>query len=313
MEKETVAGKNGKDLESIGTRGPICFTTLLKLPEAELEPKERPGMKVRKTKTDSGQKKTRFDIILDEKPDPMVLSFHSPDIEKLFRSASLTVNEQEVTVIIDDKDHYVHEVVKLPEKIIPQFSAGYFEGEVLNLFLKKQMLAGDNKNGRSTPMVWCSENVFAELERMKARAEENLERYHAVQLDLQNHIVQSRRERKEFEDRFASRLLLNVLEVQDNFDRALEAEKTTRGKKSLMEGVSMIRKQLNSVLACSGVSEIDALGRQFDPMRHEALMTEENSEVEENTVLEVIQKGYMYNDKVLRLAKVKVSKPKTEK
>jgi molecular chaperone GrpE len=147
------------------------------------------------------------------------------------------------------------------------------------------------------------------LENEKRKAEDNLAKFHQVQLDYQNFIVSTKREKEQFQNNFASDLLLKLVDVQDNFDRALEASKTTRGKNVLVSGVEMIRKQIQELLMNNEVVEIDAAGKPFDPSRHEACATEKTSDMPEDTVIEVMQKGYMYKNKVLRLSKVKIAKP----
>jgi molecular chaperone GrpE len=73
------------------------------------------------------------------------------------------------------------------------------------------------------------------------------------------------------------------------------------------EGVELVFKQLGDVLAKLGVVPFDALGEHFDPYRHEALIREENWDAPENTVIEVIRPGYLYKDRLLRPAQVKVA------
>jgi len=96
-----------------------------------------------------------------------------------------------------------------------------------------------------------------------------------------------------------------LLPVIDNFERAMKVKQ--EGAEKFLEGFKMIYDNLIAILNSKGVVEIDALGKDFDPTIMNAVMTEENSEVNDNIVLEVLQKGYMYNDKLVRPAMVKVS------
>lgn len=104
---------------------------------------------------------------------------------------------------------------------------------------------------------------------------------------------------------------LEVLHVIDNFERALADP--SQDVESLKKGVTMIYQQLLDVLTKEGVTTIEAENSEFDPNIHHAIVMEENDEVDPNTVLEVFQKGYMIQDKLLRPSVVKVSERKSEK
>ncbi|MBQ1506144.1 MAG: nucleotide exchange factor GrpE [Erysipelotrichales bacterium] len=97
---------------------------------------------------------------------------------------------------------------------------------------------------------------------------------------------------------------LNVLPALDNLERALAQETTDE---ALHKGVEMVRNQLVNALEAEGVKEIEAEGKPFDANFHHAIMTEEAEGKEPGTVLEVLQKGYMLKDRLLRAALVKVS------
>ncbi|UCH89491.1 MAG: nucleotide exchange factor GrpE [Thermoplasmata archaeon] len=256
-----------------------------------------------------GQKKVEFSIELNDKVDPMMIFIEIPDLENFKDEINLHVTEDQFNIWVENKDYFGFEDLELPSKVFPQFTVGYYETNILKLYLKKQLSNKETNQENPPSMIWCSENVLMELDKAKKIAKEFQERYHKAQLDYQDYLVNSKREKDEYMERFSSEFILNVLDVQDNFERALEAAKKAKGKKNLMTGVEMIRKQLESMLKCNGVSEIEAMGLVMDPLKHEVLTTEENSEVPENTVIEVVQKGYMYQNKVLRLAKVKVAKP----
>jgi len=96
-----------------------------------------------------------------------------------------------------------------------------------------------------------------------------------------------------------------ILPVIDNFERALNTK--IEGADKFLSGFKMIYDNLMEILKSKGVSEIDALNKPFDPNFMNGVTTEVNNEVDEGTVLDVLQKGYMYNDKLIRPAMVKVS------
>lgn len=105
-------------------------------------------------------------------------------------------------------------------------------------------------------------------------------------------------------------LVEKLLPILDNFDRALKIK--TEGSEKFLEGFNMIYENLISILNSKGITELDCLNKEFDPNIMNAVVTEVNNELEENTVLEVLQKGYMYNDRLIRPAMVKVNEKESE-
>ena len=100
-------------------------------------------------------------------------------------------------------------------------------------------------------------------------------------------------------------LITELLPVIDNFERALNVDAKTVDVESYQKGMTMI---YNSLLENFEVKEIEAIDKEFDPSYHQAVMQEEKEGTKENIVIEVLQKGYTYKDKVIRPAMVKVSK-----
>ena len=103
-------------------------------------------------------------------------------------------------------------------------------------------------------------------------------------------------------------LITELLPVIDNFERALNVDATSNDIESYQKGMTMIYNSLKSILEKYEVKEIDAIDKEFDPSYHQAVMQEEKDGTKENIVIEVLQKGYTYKDKVIRPAMVKVSK-----
>jgi len=96
------------------------------------------------------------------------------------------------------------------------------------------------------------------------------------------------------------------LPILDDLHRTLETEGKTNAR-TILEGVELIITKLDKTLADQGIKAFDSVGQNFDPDRHEALMSED-SDKGEDVILKEFEKGYMYNDKILRHAKVVVSK-----
>ena len=145
----------------------------------------------------------------------------------------------------------------------------------------------------------------AESESEKKEADEALNvKYMRLMADFQNFRKRTEKEKSDIYAFANEKIVKELLDVIDNFDRALEAGND--GDKFL-EGMEMILKQLQGVLERAGVVEIKCLGEDFDPNFHNAVMTEDSDKYESGKVTEVLQKGYMLNSRVVRPAMVKVS------
>ena len=109
--------------------------------------------------------------------------------------------------------------------------------------------------------------------------------------------------------KFAIEKLLNDLfPVLDSLEKAVETANQTEGAVAIAEGVELSLKMFLATLEKSGVVQIDPLGEPFDPQHHEAMAMVPNPDAEPNSVMEVMQKGYVLNERLVRAAKVIVSK-----
>jgi molecular chaperone GrpE len=104
-------------------------------------------------------------------------------------------------------------------------------------------------------------------------------------------------------------LIRELLEILDNFKRALSVENNNSDFESYNQGIELIYNQLDTLLKERGLEEIEAVGGRFDPELHEAVMTIETDEVPEDHVAEELQKGYKLKGRVIRHSKVSVAKP----
>ncbi|UFJ43174.1 nucleotide exchange factor GrpE [Brevibacillus humidisoli] len=142
----------------------------------------------------------------------------------------------------------------------------------------------------------------------KALAEEYESRMLRALADMEN---MRRRFRKEQEDlaKYASQKVIEaMLPALDNFERALEADTETLTVDSLLQGVQMVYRQIQQVFEQEGLAPIEAQGKPFDPNVHQAVMQVEDSSLESGVVVEELQKGYQFKDRVLRPAMVKVNR-----
>lgn len=108
------------------------------------------------------------------------------------------------------------------------------------------------------------------------------------------------------------KLILQLLDTLDNFQRALDSAKTSSDYENFHKGVELIYTHMKDVLNKEGLKEIDAIGKPFDPNFHEAVTQAVSDKYDEGMVMEEISKGYLLNDRLLRASKVVVSKGKVE-
>jgi len=150
-----------------------------------------------------------------------------------------------------------------------------------------------------------------ELEVARAEAAANYDRYLRSVAELDNYRKRTVKMRAEAREDTLRDLLLQFAPVLDNLRRALGQQ--TQDADSLKQGVELICGQFKEVLTGYGLAEIEAMGQPFDPNLHEALAEVASPEHEQGTVMEEMEKGYKLNDKVVRPARVVVSKASEEK
>ena len=148
----------------------------------------------------------------------------------------------------------------------------------------------------------------SEVDELKIKLDEMEDKFLRVSAELAN-IVQRNRNERELIQRYRSQdLAKKLLPVIDNLERAIAAEVTDEQSNSLKKGVEMVLESLNVALKEEGIEEIPAKGEQFDPNIHQAVQIVPVSEgVEADTIVEVLQKGYKLQDRVLRASMVIVA------
>ncbi|MFA7461969.1 MAG: nucleotide exchange factor GrpE [Anaerovoracaceae bacterium] len=146
----------------------------------------------------------------------------------------------------------------------------------------------------------------------QSEQEEDLQtRYLRLAADFQNFRRRSEKERNDVYAYANEKIVLELLDVIDNFERAMDHSWEAGGAR-LMEGMAMILKQLLDVMEKNHVEVIDALGKPFDPVYHHAVMTEPSESCEGGSVTKIMKKGYMLNKKVIRPAMVVVAADRAE-
>jgi molecular chaperone GrpE len=148
------------------------------------------------------------------------------------------------------------------------------------------------------------ERKLEELEVEKDKLHDRLLR---IQAEYDNYKKRTLKEREADRKYKSQDLIEELLPALDNFERALQVEKT-EATASIIEGITMVYNQIKEALASQGAEEIASVGEEFDPNIHHAVMQVEDESQPSNIVIEELQKGYKLKDRVIRPAMVKVNK-----
>ncbi|WP_062357000.1 nucleotide exchange factor GrpE [Bacillus kwashiorkori] len=166
------------------------------------------------------------------------------------------------------------------------------------VFLEDEQKENENKELEKYQMK------IAELEKLVEEKENRLLR---VQADFENFKRRSRSEKEMIEKYRSEKLASELLPAIDNFERALQTEADSESGKALLEGMEMIYRSILTAFEKEGIKPIEAVGKEFDPNFHHAVMQGNDENKASNIVLEEFQKGYLLNDKVIRPSMVKVN------
>jgi len=148
----------------------------------------------------------------------------------------------------------------------------------------------------------------AELAELRKKAKENEDRFLRTAAEFENYKKRMSRQYEDVVRTANDKILLDLLEVVDNFERALQHDNDDDDPSPLRKGTEMIYSQLQSLLQKHGVTPIEAVGKPFDANLHEAMMEMASDEYDAGVVAMEMARGYMHNDRVLRHSKVGVSK-----
>lgn len=144
-------------------------------------------------------------------------------------------------------------------------------------------------------------------EKAEEKADDGNEKYVRLMAEFQNYKKRVAKEKNDIREYATEKLVMELLPVLDNFERALAAS-AEDDPAGYAKGMELIFTQMVTELQKSGLTEVEAEGQDFDPTKHNAVMTEENEELESGKVSKVLQKGYALNDKVIRPSMVAVTK-----
>jgi molecular chaperone GrpE len=147
----------------------------------------------------------------------------------------------------------------------------------------------------------------AEIQNLTSKLEEADNRYLRLQADFDNFRRRTRLDIEAGEKYKAQKLVTELLPALDNFERALQIEADNEQSRSLLQGMEMVYRSLIDALKKEGVEPIEAVGKEFDPNFHQAVMQGEDENFGSNIVSAEFQKGYMLKDRVIRPSMVQVN------
>ena len=190
----------------------------------------------------------------------------------------------------------------------PESASEFSDDGVSSVDETTERPSGDAHAGLAMDEV-VQEGISPEIEsQVGALRQENQElrdSYLRLRADFENYRKRLDREKGEFYRYALSGAISEIIPVLDNFERALAS--ADEPDSEFARGIDLIRRQLTDVLQKLGLQEVPALQQEFDPKVHEAVVRDDNDEVPNNTVTEVLQKGYRFQERLLRPAMVKVS------
>lgn len=166
--------------------------------------------------------------------------------------------------------------------------------------------------GHADPTVQTDESadtLRAQLDEARAEAQDNFGKYQRALADFQNYKRRTEEQRADYRRDANAALVINILPAVDDLDRALSSVDAKLAGLQWIEGIRQIQRKFQGALTALDVSEIDADGSDFDPRLHEAIG---HVPGEEGKVVQVVQKGYMVGDRVVRPAMVMVGNGEEE-
>lgn len=171
-----------------------------------------------------------------------------------------------------------------------------------------ELLDPDNpaSNALEIPQSDPVQELERQLEAVQKEKEELYDRLLRKQADFENYRKRAEKEKREFQQYALSDIMGELIFILDNFERAF-SHAGDISNPEYAKGVQLIYRQLKDLLEKRGLRVIESEGKKFDPNFHEAVAREERNDIEDGTILEELQRGYFFQNRLLRPAMVKVS------
>ncbi|PAE23296.1 MULTISPECIES: nucleotide exchange factor GrpE [Bacillaceae] len=177
------------------------------------------------------------------------------------------------------------------------------EAPIEEVFAESHEAEADPDEGTDSDLTAANVKI-AELE---GKLEEAENRIYRLQADFENSRRRARLDLEASEKYRAQSLISDLLPALDNFERALQMEAGNEQAKSILQGMEMVYRSLVEAIKKEGAEQIEAVGKEFDPHMHQAVMQVEDENFDSNTVVEEFQKGYKLKDRIIRPSMVKVN------
>jgi molecular chaperone GrpE len=180
-------------------------------------------------------------------------------------------------------------------------------GDATELDVEHELPSGESEDaaasrGRGTA---SSADLEGEMETLRAERANYLDRLARLQAEFDNYRKRSAKEQQDFRDYALAEALKSLLPILDSLDRALKTNEAS--VQDFRSGIELIDKQFHDALSRLGVEPIPAQGEVFDPNSHQAVQMVDTDEVEDNHVIDELQRGYRIKDRLLRPAMVRVA------
>jgi molecular chaperone GrpE len=183
---------------------------------------------------------------------------------------------------------------------------GKSETKIGGLDLEHELPAGDDGSENSSTAATVESSASeSEIQKLKAERDSLLDRLARAQAEFDNARKRANKEQQDFRDYALADSLKSFLPVVDSMERALHVKSDAA---EFRNGVELIYKQLQAALAKLSVNAIVSKGEPFDPRFHEAIEMVETSDAPDHQIIEELQRGYKFKDRLLRPAMVKVAK-----
>jgi molecular chaperone GrpE len=183
---------------------------------------------------------------------------------------------------------------------------GNGKSDVTNLDLEHELPPAESGEAPAEVKAPAEAGAVSEIEKVRAERDALLDRLARLQAEFDNARKRAAREQQEFREFAAADVIKNILPILDSLERALKAPAGDAG--DFRSGVELIYRQFQDALQKIGVQPIAATGQPFDPRVHEAIEMVDTTEVPDHQVIDELQRGYKYKDRLLRPAMVRVAR-----
>jgi len=249
-------------------------------------------------------------------PDSIAVTVELPGIGK--EDIQLDVEESKVMIRVNTPSRRYNKDIPLANPVDPDSASATYRNGILDIHLKKIIKDdGEEKKDRGPsppvkPEIVQKDEIIQGLQeevmKLQGLLETETERMKRFQIDMEKIRQRAASEKEIYAQKRMDELAIGIMEVADTFQRALDSIKETRYNKKVLSGVRMIQKLLDRNLADQGYVPFGQVGEVFNPSVHECVESVPGK-VDTDTVLEVTQRGYRDNDRIVRPAVVKVSVP----